>query len=44
MEDLPQEFLKENCSINVEFLDNKIGDMTVATYFLSITKIKNSVQ
>ena len=39
-----QEFLWENCSINVKFLDNKTGNITAATYFLSITEIKSSIQ
>ena len=26
MEDLPQEFLVENSSVNVEFLENKTGN------------------
>ena len=41
MEDLLQEFLKENCSINVEFLENKTGEITVWAYLLSIAEIKN---
>ena len=40
MEDFPQEFLRENCSINVKFLDNKTGDITAATYFLLLQKLK----
>ena len=41
MEDLLQEFVKENCSINVEFLENKTGEITVWAYLLSIAEIKN---
>ena len=41
MEDLLQEFLKENCSINVEFLEIKTGEITVWAYLLSIAEIKN---
>ena len=44
MKDFAQEFLWENCSINVKFLDNKTGNITAATYFLSITEIKSSIQ
>ena len=41
MEDVLQEFLKENCFINVEFLENKTGEITVWAYLLSIAEIKN---
>ena len=45
IEDLPQEnFVTENCSINVKFLANKTGEITSGAYLLSITEIKNSVQ
>ena len=43
MEDLSQEFSIENCSINVKFLQNKIGKTTVGTYLLPIIEIRNSV-
>ena len=43
MEDLPQEFSFKNCSINVEFLENKTGEITVGAYLLSIVEIRNSV-
>ena len=39
MEDLLQEFLIENCSINVEFLENKTGEVTAGLY--SIAEIKD---
>ena len=39
MEDLPQEFLTENCFINVEFLENKTGEVTAGLY--SIAEIKD---
>ena len=39
MEDLPQEFLIENCFINVEFLENKTGEVTAGLY--SIAEIKD---
>ena len=42
MEDLLQEFLIENCSINVEFLENKTGEVTAGLYLLSIVEIKDS--
>ena len=42
MEDLRQEFLIENCFINVEFLENKTGEVTAGLYLLSIAEIKDS--
>ena len=42
MEDLLQEFLIENCSTNVEFLENKTGEITAGLYLLSIAEIKDS--
>ena len=39
MEDLPQEFLIGNCFINVEFLENKTGEVTAGLY--SIAEIKD---
>ena len=44
IEDLPQEFLIENSLINVQFLENKTGEITAGAYLLSIAKIVNSVQ
>ena len=44
MEDLPQEFLLENYSMNIEFLENKTGEITAGTYLLSIAEIVNSAQ
>ena len=44
MEDLPQEFLLENYSMNVEFLENKTGEITAGTYLLSIAEIVNTAQ
>ena len=32
VEDLPQEFMIENCPINVELLENKKGEITAGTY------------
>ena len=43
MEDLPEEFSVENCSINVEFLENKTGEITAGAYLLSVVEIRNSV-
>ena len=36
VEDLPQEFLLENYSMNVEFVENKTGEITAGAYLLSI--------
>ena len=44
MEDLPQEFLIENSSVNVEFLDNNTAEIKAGAYSLSIREIINSVQ
>ena len=44
MEDLPQECLVENSSINVEFLENKTGEITAEAYMISISKTVNGVQ
>ena len=44
MEDLPQEFLEENFSINVEFLKNKTGYITPGAYLISISEIAHGVQ
>ena len=39
IEDLPQEFLRENSSINVKFLENEKGEIKAGTYLLSIAEI-----
>ena len=44
MEDLPQEFMIGNCSINVEFLENKTGEITAGAYLLSFAEIENSTR
>ena len=44
MQDLPQEFLTENSSVNVEFWENKKGEITAGTYLLSIAETVNGVQ
>ena len=38
-EDLPQEFVIENLSINVEFLNIRTGQITAGAYAVSITEI-----
>ena len=43
MEDSPQEFLIENCSISVEFLGNKTGQITTGAYLPSIAEIENTL-
>ena len=44
VEDLSQEFLLENYSMNVEFLENKTGEITIGAYLLSIAEIVNNAQ
>ena len=44
MEGLPQEFSIKKCSINVEFLENKTGEIGTGVCLLSIAEIINSVQ
>ena len=45
MEDFPQEFLLESCSMNIEFLENKIGEITVGVYLLFIAEtVKSALQ
>ena len=44
IEDLPQEFLIENSLINVQFLENKTGEITAGANLLSIAETVNSVQ
>ena len=43
IDELPQEFLVENSSINVEFLENKTGKITAGTYLVCIAEIVYSV-
>ena len=43
MEKLRQEFLVENNSITVEFLENKRGEITAGAYLISISEIVNGV-
>ena len=44
MEDLLHEFFIENSSINVEFLKNRIGEITARVYLVSITEIVSDCQ
>ena len=44
MEDLRQEFFIENSSINVEFLNNRTGEITAGEYLVSITEIVSDCQ
>ena len=44
MEDLPQEFFIETSTINVEFLNNKAGEITDGAYFVPITEIVSGWQ
>ena len=44
MEDLPKEFLVENSSIYVEFLENKTGEIRARAYLISISEIANGVE
>ena len=44
MEDLPQEFLVKNSSVNVEFIENKTGKITAGAYLKSVSEIVNGVQ
>ena len=43
MGDLPQEFLIENSSLNVGFLENKTGEITAGACLLFIVEIVNKV-
>ena len=38
MEDSAQEFLFENSSININFLNNRTGETTAGTYLVSIAE------
>ena len=44
IEDLPEEFLIENSSINMGFLENKTGEITAGANLLSFAEIVYSVQ
>ena len=44
MEDIPQEFLVEKFSINVEFLENKTGEIKAGAYLIFMSKNLNGVQ
>ena len=40
MQGLPQQILMENWSINMEFLEDKMGEITARVYLLSTAEIK----
>ena len=44
MKDLPQEFFIENSTINVEFLDNRIGEITAGVYRVFVPEIESDCQ
>ena len=44
MEDLTQEFSKENSPINMEFRQNKTGEITAGAHLASMSEIVNGVQ
>ena len=44
IENLSQEFLIENSSVNVELLKNMTGEIAAGAYLLSIVEIVNSLQ
>ena len=41
---LPQDIFIKNSSINVEFLNNRTGEITAESYLVSITEIKRDCQ
>ena len=44
MEDLPQELLTENSTVNGELLESKTREITAGAYLLSVTEVVNSAQ
>ena len=44
MEDLSQEAFIENLSINIEFLNNRTGEITDGTYLVSVTEFVSDCQ
>ena len=44
MENLPQEFLMENSSINQQFLELKTGEITAGVYLITISEILSGIQ
>ena len=44
MEELPQQFIIKNSSINLEFLINRTGGITARAYPVSVTKIVSNCQ
>ena len=43
-EDLPNELFIENSSVNVEFLENKTGEITTGVYLLSVVEVVINIQ
>ena len=44
VEDLPYEFFMENCLIDVDFLENRTGEVTAGEYLVSVGEIISSCQ
>ena len=44
IDDLTQEFFIDNSAVNVEFLNNRTGEITAVTYFVYITEIVSDCQ
>ena len=44
MEDLLREFFLENSAMNIEFLDNRTGEITAGKCYVSITEIVSDCQ
>ena len=44
MENLPQEFLMENSSINEQFLELKTGEITARANLITISEILSGIQ
>lgn len=44
MKDLPLDFLMEVCSKNMEFLENKTGEIPADVYLLYIAEVKNRIR
>ena len=44
MDGIPQKFLVENCSVNVEYLEIRTREITAGAYLIPISEIVNGVQ
>ena len=44
MEDLPQDFFIENSSINIEFLNDRNGEITAGAYLVSVAEMASDCQ